>query len=250
MTQHKGNKPAIEITGLNKWYGAMQVLFDVNLTISAGERLVICGPSGSGKSTLIRTINALEGFQQGDIRVDGIQLSRDQAVVEDFRRRVGMVFQQFNLFPHLTVLENCALPLRLVRGLGAAEARERAMTYLTKVRIPEQAMKYPGQLSGGQQQRVAIARAVAMQPEVMLFDEPTSSLDPEMVKEVLDVMVGLAEDGMTMVVVTHEMGFARQVADRVIFMDTGRIVEQGPPATFFTSPKNDRTKAFLLQVLH
>ena len=250
MTLEKSGKPAIEITGLNKWYGAMQVLFDVNLTITAGERLVICGPSGSGKSTLIRTINALEGFQQGEIRVDGVPLSRDQAVVEGTRRRVGMVFQQFNLFPHLTVLENCALPLRLVRGLSAAEARERSMTYLTKVRIPEQALKYPGQLSGGQQQRVAIARAVAMQPEVILFDEPTSSLDPEMVKEVLDVMVGLAEEGMTMAVVTHEMGFARQVADRVIFMDAGRIIEQAPPATFFSSPQNERTKAFLQQVLH
>ena len=250
MTLQKSGKPAIEITGLNKWYGAMQVLFDVNLTISAGERLVICGPSGSGKSTLIRTINALEGFQKGEIRVDGVSLSRDQAVVEATRRRVGMVFQQFNLFPHLTVLENCALPLRLVRGLSAAEARERSMTYLTKVRIPEQALKYPGQLSGGQQQRVAIARAVAMQPEVMLFDEPTSSLDPEMVKEVLDVMVGLAEEGMTMAVVTHEMGFARQVADRVIFMDGGRIIEQAPPAIFFTSPQSERTKTFLQQVLH
>ncbi len=250
MTQQESGKPAIEITGLNKWYGAMQVLYDINLTITTGERLVICGPSGSGKSTLIRTINALEGFQKGEIRVDGVPLSRNEAVVEATRRRVGMVFQQFNLFPHLTVLENCALPLRLVRGLSAAEARERSMIYLTKVHIPEQALKYPGQLSGGQQQRVAIARAVAMQPEVMLFDEPTSSLDPEMVKEVLDVMVGLAEEGMTMAVVTHEMGFARQVADRVIFMDAGRIIEQAPPATFFSSPKSERTKAFLQQVLH
>ena len=250
MKHEKGSTPAIQITGLNKWYGAMQVLYDVNLTITAGERLVICGPSGSGKSTLIRTINALEGFQQGEVLVDGVALNRNQAVVEGVRRRVGMVFQQFNLFPHLTVLENCALPLRLVRGLSSRDARERAMIYLTKVRIPEQALKYPGQLSGGQQQRVAIARAVAMQPEVMLFDEPTSSLDPEMVKEVLDVMVGLAEEGMTMAVVTHEMGFARQVADRVIFMDEGRIMEQGPPATFFTNPQNERTKAFLQQVLH
>lgn len=242
--------PAIEIRGLNKWYGALQVLHDVDLTVAQGERLVICGPSGSGKSTLIRTVNALEGFQQGEIKVAGITLNRDQDVVENIRRRVGMVFQQFNLFPHLTVLENCALPLRLVRGLPKAEARDRAMHYLSKVRIPEQALKYPAQLSGGQQQRVAIARAVAMQPEVMLFDEPTSALDPEMVKEVLDVMVGLAEEGMTMSVVTHEMGFARQVADRVIFMDAGRIVEQGPPSTFFTSPKSERTKAFLQQVLH
>ena len=242
--------PTIEITGLNKWYGNLQVLHDINLTIAQGERLVICGPSGSGKSTLIRTINALEGFQNGEIKVAGIHLSRDQAVVEGIRRKVGMVFQQFNLFPHLTVLENCALPLRLVRGLSVPEARDRAMHYLSKVRIPEQALKYPAQLSGGQQQRVAIARAVAMQPEVMLFDEPTSALDPEMVKEVLDVMVTLAEEGMTMAVVTHEMGFARQVADRVIFMDAGRIVEQGPPSTFFTAPKSERTKAFLQQVLH
>ncbi|MDB5664837.1 amino acid ABC transporter ATP-binding protein [Cypionkella sp.] len=242
--------PAIEIRGLNKWYGNLQVLHDVDLTVAQGERLVICGPSGSGKSTLIRTVNALEGFQSGEIKVAGITLSRDQGVVEDIRRRVGMVFQQFNLFPHLTVLENCALPLRLVRGLNKAEARDRAMHYLSKVRIPEQALKYPAQLSGGQQQRVAIARAVAMQPQVMLFDEPTSALDPEMVKEVLDVMVGLAEEGMTMSVVTHEMGFARQVADRVIFMDAGRIVEQGPPSTFFTAPKSERTKAFLQQVLH
>ncbi len=242
--------PAIEIRGLNKWYGALQVLHDVDLTVAQGERLVICGPSGSGKSTLIRTVNALEGFQKGEIKVAGITLNRDQDVVENIRRRVGMVFQQFNLFPHLTVLENCALPLRLVRGLPKAEARDRAMHYLSKVRIPEQALKYPAQLSGGQQQRVAIARAVAMQPEVMLFDEPTSALDPEMVKEVLDVMVSLAEEGMTMSVVTHEMGFARQVADRVIFMDAGRIVEQGPPSTFFTSPKSERTKAFLQQVLH
>ena len=242
--------PAIEITGLSKWYGLLQVLHDVNLTVAQGERLVICGPSGSGKSTLIRTVNALEGFQSGEIRVAGIRLSREQATVEDIRRRVGMVFQQFNLFPHLTVLENCALPLRLVRGLSATAARDRAMHYLSKVRIPEQASKYPAQLSGGQQQRVAIARAVAMQPEVMLFDEPTSALDPEMVKEVLDVMVTLADEGMTMAVVTHEMGFARQVADRVIFMDAGRIVEQGPPTTFFSAPRSDRTRAFLQQVLH
>ncbi|MFC3087659.1 amino acid ABC transporter ATP-binding protein [Tabrizicola soli] len=242
--------PAIQITGLNKWYGLLQVLHDVNLTVTQGERLVICGPSGSGKSTLIRTVNALEGFQSGEIKVAGLRLTREPAVVEEIRRRVGMVFQQFNLFPHLTVLENCALPLRLVRGLSAAEARDRTMHYLSKVRIPEQAAKYPAQLSGGQQQRVAIARAVAMQPEVMLFDEPTSALDPEMVKEVLDVMVALADEGMTMAVVTHEMGFARQVADRVIFMDAGRIVEQGPPTTFFTAPRSDRTKAFLRQVLH
>lgn len=242
--------PAIEIRGLNKWYGSLHVLHDVDLSVAQGERLVICGPSGSGKSTLIRTINALEGFQGGELRVTGLRLTREQAVVEEIRRKVGMVFQQFNLFPHLTVLENCALPLRLVRGLSTAEARDRAMHYLSKVRIPEQAAKFPAQLSGGQQQRVAIARAVAMQPEVMLFDEPTSALDPEMVKEVLDVMVALAEEGMTMAVVTHEMGFARQVADRVIFMDGGRVIEQGPPATFFTDPRSDRTRAFLQQVLH
>jgi ABC-type polar amino acid transport system ATPase subunit len=240
---------AIEILKLSKWYGALQVLHDVDLVVDRGERLVICGPSGSGKSTLIRTVNALEGFQRGEIRVGGVKLTREPAVVEAVRRNVGMVFQQFNLFPHLTVLENCALSLRLVRGLSGPEARERSMHYLTKVRIPEQAGKYPAQLSGGQQQRVAIARAIAMQPEVMLFDEPTSALDPEMVKEVLDVMVGLAEDGMTMVVVTHEMGFARQVADRVIFMDAGRIVEQAPPEVFFTRPQSERTRAFLQQVL-
>ena len=246
----KAALPAIEISGLNKWYGNLQVLHDVNLSVAQGERMVICGPAGAGKATLIRTVNALEGFQDGEIKVAGIRLTRDQAVVEEIRRRVGMVFQQFNLFPHLTVLENCALPLRLVRGLSPAEARARAMHYLSKVRIPEQATKYPAQLSGGQQQRVAIARAVAMQPEVMLFDEPTSALDPEMVKEVLDVMVALADEGMTMAVVTHEMGFARQVADRVIFMDAGRIIEQGPPSTFFSAPKSDRTRAFLQQVLH
>jgi len=250
VTQLTTAPPAIEITKLDKFYGSLQVLHGIDLTIAPGERLVICGPSGSGKSTLIRTINALEDFQGGRIVVAGITLTREEAVVENIRRRVGMVFQQFNLFPHLTVRENCALPLRLVRGLSAAEAQDRAMHYLEKVHIPEQALKYPAQLSGGQQQRVAIARAVAMQPEVMLFDEPTSALDPEMVKEVLDVMVGLAKEGMTMAVVTHEIGFAREVADRVLFMDAGRIVEQGPPATFFTQPKSERTKAFLQQVLH
>lgn len=244
------DEPAVQIRGLCKWYGALQVLNNIDLTVERGERLVICGPSGSGKSTLIRTVNALEGFQKGEIHVSGTRLTREPAVVEGVRRRVGMVFQQFNLFPHLTVLENCAIALRMVRGLSAAEARDRAMYYLSKVRIPEQASKYPGQLSGGQQQRVAIARAVAMQPEVMLFDEPTSALDPEMVKEVLDVMVQLADEGMTMAVVTHEMGFARQVADRVIFMDAGRIVEEAPPGEFFAHPRNERTRAFLQQVLH
>ena len=241
--------PAVEIRGLSKWFGAFQALAGVDLTVAAGERLVICGPSGSGKSTLIRTINALESFDDGEIRVDGVRLTREPKTVEAVRRRVGMVFQQFNLFPHLTVLENCALPLRLVRGLSADEARERALHYLAKVRIPEQADKFAAQLSGGQQQRVAIARALAMQPSLMLFDEPTSALDPEMVKEVLDTMVGLAAEGMTMVVVTHEMGFARQVADRVMFMDRGKIVEEGPPETFFSHPREARTRAFLQQVL-
>ncbi|HEY2659796.1 MAG TPA: amino acid ABC transporter ATP-binding protein [Caulobacteraceae bacterium] len=241
--------PAVEIRGLGKWFGAFKALDGLDLTIARGEKLVICGPSGSGKSTLIRTINALEGFEEGEIRVDGIRLTREPKIVEAVRQRVGMVFQQFNLFPHLTVLENCALPLRLVRGLAAGEARERAMHYLSKVRIPEQAGKFASQLSGGQQQRVAIARAVAMEPDIMLFDEPTSALDPEMVKEVLDTMVQLAVEGMTMAVVTHEMGFARQVADRVIFMDHGKIIEQAPPETFFSSPREERTRAFLQQIL-
>jgi ABC-type polar amino acid transport system ATPase subunit len=241
--------PALEIRALSKWFGAFQALDAVDLTIARGERLVICGPSGSGKSTLIRTVNALESFQQGEIRVDGIRLTREPKVVEAVRSRVGMVFQQFNLFPHLTVLENCALPLRLVRRLSPAEARERSMHYLAKVRIPEQAGKFAAQLSGGQQQRVAIARALAMEPDLMLMDEPTSALDPEMVKEVLDTMVQLALEGMTMAVVTHEMGFARQVADRVIFMDHGRIIEAAPPEQFFSAPKEERTRAFLQQIL-
>jgi general L-amino acid transport system ATP-binding protein len=241
--------PAVEIRALGKWFSAFKALDGLDLSVARGERLVICGPSGSGKSTLIRTINALESFEEGEIRVQGIRLTREPAAVEAVRLRVGMVFQQFNLFPHLTVLENCALPLRLVRGLPAAEARERALSYLAKVRIPEQADKFAAQLSGGQQQRVAIARALAMEPSIMLFDEPTSALDPEMVKEVLDTMVGLAAEGMTMLVVTHEMGFARQVADRVIFMDRGRIVEQAPPDDFFARPREPRTQAFLQQIL-
>jgi ABC-type polar amino acid transport system ATPase subunit len=245
----QGDAPAVDIRRLSKWYGDFKALDDLDLSVARGERLVICGPSGSGKSSLIRTINALEGFDEGEIRVDGIRLTREPGVVEAVRLRVGMVFQQFNLFPHLTVLENCALPLRLVRGLAAAEARERALHYLSKVRIPEQADKFAAQLSGGQQQRVAIARALAMEPGIMLFDEPTSALDPEMVKEVLDTMVQLAGEGITMVVVTHEMGFARQVADRVIFMDRGKIVEQAPPETFFTQPREERTRAFLQQIL-
>jgi ABC-type polar amino acid transport system ATPase subunit len=241
--------PALDIRGLSKWFGAFQALDGIDLTIARGERLVICGPSGSGKSTLIRTVNALESFEAGEIRVDGIRLTREPKSVEAVRRRVGMVFQSFNLFPHLTVLENCALPLRLVRGLAAGEARERSMHYLDKVRIPEQAAKFAAQLSGGQQQRVAIARALAMEPDLMLMDEPTSALDPEMVKEVLDTMVQLALDGMTMAVVTHEMGFARQVADRVIFMDHGRIIEEAPPEAFFGNPREERTRAFLQQIL-
>ena len=244
-----GGGPALDIRGLGKWFGAFKALDGIDLTVARGERLVICGPSGSGKSTLIRTINALESFEEGEIHVDGIRLTREPKAVEAVRRRVGMVFQQFNLFPHLTVLENCALPLRLVRGLAAGEARERALHYLAKVRIPEQADKFASQLSGGQQQRVAIARAVAMEPDIMLFDEPTSALDPEMVKEVLDTMVQLAVEGMTMMVVTHEMGFARQVADRVIFMDHGKMVEQASPEQFFSNPREERTRAFLQQVL-
>jgi ABC-type polar amino acid transport system ATPase subunit len=241
--------PPLEIRGVCKWYGEFQALDGIDLTIGRGERLVICGPSGSGKSTLIRTINALESFQQGEIRVDGIALTRAPATVGAIRARVGMVFQSFNLFPHLSVLENCTLPLRRVRGMSAEDARARAMLYLEKVRIPEQAAKFPAQLSGGQQQRVAIARAVAMDPQLLLLDEPTSALDPEMVKEVLDTMLALAADGMTMAVVTHEMGFAREFATRVIFMDRGRIIEAGPPDAFFSNPREERTRAFLRQVL-
>ena len=242
--------PAIEIRRLAKWFGEFKALDGIDLTVARGERLVICGPSGSGKSTLIRTINALESFDQGEILVDGIRLTREPASVQAVRRRVGMVFQQFNLFPHLTVLDNCTLALRLVRGIAAGEARERAMHYLSKVRIPEQAHKFASQLSGGQQQRVAIARALAMQPDIMLFDEPTSALDPEMVKEVLDTLVQLAAEGMTMAVVTHEMGFARQIADRVIFMDRGSILEQAGPTEFFDNPRNERCRLFLSQILH
>jgi ABC-type polar amino acid transport system ATPase subunit len=247
--QDDPDAPAVDIRALGKWFGAFKALDGLDLSVTRGERLVICGPSGSGKSTLIRTINALEGFEEGEVRVQGIRLTREPEAVEAVRLRVGMVFQQFNLFPHLTVLENCALPLRLVRGLPAAEARERALRYLAKVRIPEQAEKFPAQLSGGQQQRVAIARALAMEPGIMLFDEPTSALDPEMVKEVLDTLVQLAAEGMTMMVVTHEMGFARQVADRVIFMDRGKIIEAAPPEDFFARPREERTRAFLQQIL-
>jgi len=241
---------AVEIRRLTKRFGEFKALDGIDLTIARGERVVLCGPSGSGKSTLIRTINALESFDEGEIYVDGIQLTRAPASVHAVRGRVGMVFQQFNLFPHLTVLDNCTLALRLVRGIAAGEARERAMHYLAKVRIPEQAHKFASQLSGGQQQRVAIARALAMQPDIMLFDEPTSALDPEMVKEVLDTLVQLAAEGMTMAVITHEMGFARQIADRVIFMDRGSILEQGSPREFFDNPRNERCRLFLSQILH
>ncbi|SNB60788.1 amino acid ABC transporter ATP-binding protein, PAAT family [Arboricoccus pini] len=241
--------PMVTLEGVNKWYGQFHVLRDVNLTVKRGERFVICGPSGSGKSTMIRCINRLEEHQKGRITVDGTPLTEDVRNIEAVRREVGMVFQQFNLFPHLTVLQNCTLAPIWVRKMPKKEAEEMAMTYLKRVRIPEQANKFPGQLSGGQQQRVAIARALCMRPKVMLFDEPTSALDPEMVKEVLDVMVELAREGMTMMCVTHEMGFARQVADSVIFMDRGEIVEQAPPAEFFKNPKSERTRAFLGQVL-
>ncbi|HUF44902.1 MAG TPA: amino acid ABC transporter ATP-binding protein [Aestuariivirgaceae bacterium] len=244
------DETAIEISGMNKWFGDFHVLKDINLTIYKGERIVVCGPSGSGKSTLIRCINRLEEHQSGQIIVDGIELTDDLKRIDEIRREVGMVFQHFNLFPHLTVLENCSLAPIWVRKMPKAEAEELAMQYLERVKIPEQALKYPGQLSGGQQQRVAIARSLCMNPRIMLFDEPTSALDPEMIKEVLEVMVDLAESGMTMLVVTHEMGFARQVANRVIFMDEGQIVEQNEPEEFFHNPKSERTKLFLSQILH
>jgi general L-amino acid transport system ATP-binding protein len=242
-------KPIIAIEHVDKWFDDFHVLKDVNLSVAEGERIVIAGPSGSGKSTLIRCINRLEAHDKGRIAVDGIELTEDLKRIDEVRREVGMVFQQFNLFPHMTVLENCTLAPIWVRKQPKEEAEATAMRFLERVRIPEQAAKYPGQLSGGQQQRVAIARALCMNPKIMLFDEPTSALDPEMIKEVLDVMVGLAHDGMTMIVVTHEMGFAREVADRVVFMDQGEIVEEAPPAEFFTAPKSERTKAFLAQIL-
>ncbi len=240
---------AVQITAMNKWFGAFHVLRDIDMTVYRGERIVICGPSGSGKSTLIRCINALEEHQAGQIVVDGTELNEDLKNVDKVRSEVGMVFQHFNLFPHLTILENCTLAPIWVRKTPKREAEEIAMHFLEKVKIPEQALKYPGQLSGGQQQRVAIARSLCMRPRIMLFDEPTSALDPEMIKEVLDTMISLAEDGMTMLVVTHEMGFARQVANRVIFMDQGQIVEQNEPEAFFLQPKSDRTKLFLSQIL-
>ena len=239
----------IQLSGVNKWFGDVHVLRDVDLAVQQGERMVICGPSGSGKSTLIRCINRLEHHDSGNIVVDGLTLDEDTEHVAAIRREVGMVFQSFNLFPHLSVLENCALPQIRVRGTPRAEAEAKAMAYLTRVQIPEQSHKFPGQLSGGQQQRVAIARSLCMEPKVMLFDEPTSALDPEMIKEVLDVIIDLAQSGMTMICVTHEMGFAKKVADTVVFMDGGRIVEQAPPDELFNRPKSDRTKKFLSQIL-
>ena len=239
----------IQIEGVSKWFGDFQVLCDIDLTVKQGERVVVCGPSGSGKSTLIRCLNRLEEHQKGRIVVDGIELDHDTKHIHDVRCEVGMVFQQFNLFPHLTVLENCTLGPMRARGITKAEAEERAMEYLERVQIPEQAKKYPSALSGGQQQRVAIARSLCMKPRIMLFDEPTSALDPEMIKEVLDVMINLAESGMTMICVTHEMGFARTVAHQMVFMDEGRIAESAPPEQFFSNPESERTKLFLSQIL-
>ena len=240
----------IELENVNKWFDDFQVLKDINLKVQRGERVVVCGPSGSGKSTMIRCINRLEEHQQGRIVVDGVELDDNTKNITTVRREVGMVFQQFNLFPHLTVLENCTLGPVKARGMSKSDAQERAMQYLTRVKIPEQAHKYPNQLSGGQQQRVAIARSLCMEPKVMLFDEPTSALDPEMIKEVLETMVTLAENGMTMICVTHEMGFAKTVAHRVIFMDAGEIIEENTPEEFFTNPQSDRTQLFLSQILH
>ena len=241
--------PAIEMAAVSKWFGETRVLHDIDLTVRDGEKLVVCGPSGSGKSTLVRCINGLEPHQKGTIRVHGVELTDDERVVHAIRAELGMVFQQFNLFPHLTVLENLTLGPMKARGLSRADAEARARRYLDRVRIPEQEAKRPSQLSGGQQQRVAIARSLCMEPRIMLFDEPTSALDPEMISEVLDVMTDLATDGMTMVVVTHEMGFARRVADRMVFMDAGEIVETGTPETFFTAPKSQRCRDFLGRIL-
>lgn len=244
------NDVAIDVVGMHKWYGEFHVLRDINLRVMRGERIVICGPSGSGKSTMIRCFNRLEEHQKGSIVVNGVELTADLKKIDEVRREVGMVFQHFNLFPHLTILENLTLAPIWVRKMPKKDAEEVAMHYLKRVKIPEQAQKYPGQLSGGQQQRVAIARALCMSPKIMLFDEPTSALDPEMVKEVLDTMVQLAHDGMTMLCVTHEMGFARQVANRVVFMDQGQIVEMNAPEEFFAHPQHERTKLFLSQILH
>ena len=243
-------EPVIKIKEMHKWFGNFHVLKNISLEVNQGERIVICGPSGSGKSTLIRCINRLEVHQKGDIIVNDVELTGDLKNLEAIRSDVGMVFQSFNLFPHLTVLENCTLAPIWVKGLPKKEANDLAMELLTRVKIPEQALKFPGQLSGGQQQRVAIARSLCMQPKIMLFDEPTSALDPEMIKEVLDTMIELAETGMTMLVVTHEMGFAKKVADSVIFMDEGEIIEQNDPKNFFNNPQNDRTKLFLSQILN
>jgi general L-amino acid transport system ATP-binding protein len=245
----QGTRDAIVLDKVNKWFGQLHVLRDVTLTVAQQEKVVVCGPSGSGKSTLIRCINRLETHQEGRIVVDGTELTDDTRALDTIRSEVGMVFQSFNLFPHLTILENCTLAPIWVRKMPKAEAEALAMDLLTRVKIPEQARKYPGQLSGGQQQRVAIARALCMRPKIMLFDEPTSALDPEMIKEVLDTMIELAESGMTMVVVTHEMGFARQVADRVVFMDQGEVVESGRPAEMFENPQTDRLQLFLSQIL-
>jgi len=250
MENTTSNELAVQLVDVNKWYGEFHVLKDINLNVSPGERIVICGPSGSGKSTMIRCINRLEEHQAGQIVVNGIELTEDLKRIDEVRREVGMCFQHFNLFPHLTVLDNCTLALIWVRKMPKVEAEKIAMHYLERVKIPEQAGKFPGQLSGGQQQRVAIARSLCMNPKIMLFDEPTSALDPEMIKEVLDVMVELAEEGMTMLCVTHEMGFAKLVANRVIFMDAGQIVEENNPHEFFDNPQNDRTKMFLSQILN
>ena len=244
------SKLAVEIRQMHKWYGQFHVLKDINLEVTRGEKIVICGPSGSGKSTMIRCINRLEEHQQGDIIVDGVELTNDLKNIEAVRREVGMVFQHFNLFPHLTVLENCVLAPIWVRKTPRKEAEEIAMQYLERVKIPDQALKFPGQLSGGQQQRVAIARSLCMKPRIMLFDEPTSALDPEMIKEVLDVMIELAGEGITMLCVTHEMGFAKTVADRVIFMDEGEVIEENKPNEFFDNPQHERTKLFLSQILN
>ena len=249
MTSIKNENPVISLKGVNKWYGDFQALKDINLEINPKEKIVICGPSGSGKSTLIRCLNRLEAHQEGQIHVTDVELHETMKDIDIIRQDIGMVFQSFNLFPHLTVLENCMAGPNWVRGIDQNEAKERAMALLKQVKIPEQADKYPEQLSGGQQQRVAIARSLCMEPKVMLFDEPTSALDPEMVSEVLDTMIELAKSGMTMICVTHEMGFARQVADRIIFMDAGEIVEQNTPEEFFNNPQNERTKTFLNQIL-
>ena len=250
MPQSAVQAPLIALEGVGKWYGAYHALRDINLTVRKGEKIVLCGPSGSGKSTLIRCINHLEEIQEGTITVEGTKLTDSVRAIDAVRREVGMVFQSFNLFPHKTIMENCTLAPMRVKGLSKADADETARKYLARVRILDQADKYPAQLSGGQQQRAAIARALCMEPKAMLFDEPTSALDPEMVKEVLDTMIGLARDGMTMICVTHEMGFARQVAERVLFLEGGQIIEDSPPQVFFNQPRTDRAKAFLAQILH